>query len=112
MQPKLTKFTLVEERSENGSPTVTVEFPDGYSDTLVLNRYFSSEEDRMNTADECHYIGYLAKETNACVAMTGCIGSEDINLTIMSSHAKSSFMFKWKKDNHVEIIESPFKVDL
>ena len=64
----------------------------------------------MAGAEECHYIGHLSKETNACVAMTGCVGSEDINLTIMSSHAKKSFMIKLTKENHVEIIESPFKV--
>merc|ERR1712166_1609244 len=103
-----TRFNLVEERSANGAPTVTVQFPDGYTDTLVLSRYYSSEEDRMAGAEECHYIGHLANEREACVAMTGCIGSEDIDFTIMSSHAESS-MFKWTKDGKVEVIESPFK---
>ena len=65
----------------------------------------------MNGAEECHFIGHLAKEQDACVAMTGCVGSEDIDFTIMSSHATKSAMFKWSKDGHVEIIESPFKVN-
>ena len=69
-----------------------------------------SKEDRKNGAEECHFIGHLAKEQDACVAMTGCVGSEDIDFTIMSSHATKSAMFKWSKDGHVEIIESPFKV--
>jgi len=103
-----TRFNLVEERSANGAPTVTVQFPDGYTDTLVLSRYYSSEEDRMAGAEECHYIGHLANEREACAAMTGCVGSEDIDFTIMSSHAASS-MFKWTKDGKVEVIESPFK---
>ena len=64
----------------------------------------------MNGAEECHFIGHLAKEQDACVAMTGCVGSEDIDFTIMSSHATESAMFKWSKDGHVEIIESPFNV--
>jgi hypothetical protein len=110
LERKSTNFALVEERSANGLPTVTVTFPDGYTDTLVLNRYYSSEEDRTTGAKECHFIGHLAKERDACVAMTGCIGSEDIDFTIMSSHATKSAMFKWSKDGHVEIIESPFKV--
>ena len=110
MERKSTNFALVEERSANGSPTVTVTFPDGYTDTLVLNRYYSSEEDRTAGAEECHFIGHLAKEQDACVAMTGCVGSEDIDFTIMSSHATKSAMFKWSKDGHVEMIESPFKV--
>ena len=109
MEPYSTKFTLLEERSANGAPTVTVTFPDGYTDTLVLSRYYSSEEDRMAGAEECHYIGHLANEREACAAMTGCVGSEDIDFTIMSSHAESS-MFKWTKDGKVEVIESPFKV--
>jgi len=109
LEKKSTNFALVEERSANGSPTVAVTFSDGYTDTLVLNRYYSSEEDRMLGSEECHFIGYLAKEQDACVAMTGCVGSEDIDLTIMSRHATESSMFKWTKDGHVEIIESPFK---
>ena len=64
----------------------------------------------MAGAEECHFIGHLAKEQDACVAMTGCVGSEDIDFTIISSHATKSAMFKWSKDGHVEIIESPFKV--
>lgn len=64
----------------------------------------------MAGAEECHFIGHLTKEQDACVAMTGCVGSEDIDFTIMSSHATKSAMFKWSKDGHVEIIESPFKV--
>ena len=109
MEPYSTKFTLLEERSANGAPTVTVTFPDGYTDTLVLSKYYSSEEDRMAGAEACHYVGHLANEHDACAAMTGCIGSEDIDFTIMSRHAESS-MFRWTKDGKVEVIESPFKV--
>ena len=108
MEPYSTKFTLLEERSANGAPTVTVTFPDGYTDTLVLSKYYSSEEDRMAGAEACHYIGHLANEHDACAAMTGCIGSEDIEFTIMSRHAKSS-MFRWTKDGNVEILDF-FKV--
>jgi len=108
MEPYSTKFTLLEERSANGAPTVTITFPDGYTDTLVLSKYYSSEEDRMAGAEACHYVGHLANERDACAAMTGCIGSEDIDLTIMSRHAEST-MFRWTKDGKVEVIESPFK---
>ena len=34
------KFTLLEERSENGNPSVMITFPIGYDDKLVLNKYF------------------------------------------------------------------------
>merc|ERR1712038_1212110 len=108
-EPLETIFTLVEERSSNGSPTVKVTFSDGYTDTLVLSRYHSSEEDRIAGVEECHFIGHLEKEVDACVAMTGCVGSEDVDLTILSTHAIGSSMFRWAKDGKVEIIESPFE---
>merc|ERR1712223_1829032 len=108
-EPLETFFTLVEERSSNRSPTVKVTFSDGYTDTLVLSRYHSSEEDRIAGVEECHFIGHLEKEVDACVAMTGCVGSEDVDLTILLTHAIGSSMFRWAKDGKVEIIESPFE---
>ena len=65
----------------------------------------------MARSEACQYIGHLANEHKACVAMTGCAGSEDIQFfTIMSEHATESPMFKWTKEGNVEIVESPFKV--
>jgi len=109
MEPSSTIFQLVEERSATGGPSVTVTFPDGYTDTLVFSRYYSTEEDRMAETEACHYIGHLANELEACAAMTGCVGKEDVEFTIMSKHAPESGMFKWTKDGKVEIIESTFK---
>ena len=103
------RFGLIQERSFNGAPSVSIAFPDGYKDTLVLERYYANEEERMERTEACHYIGHLANEHDACAAMTGCIGSEDIDFTIMSTHADST-MFRWTKDGKVEVIESPFKV--
>merc|ERR1712008_388830 len=102
-------FTFSEERSSNGAPSVSIAFPDGYKDTLVLERYYANEEERMERTEACHYIGHLANEREACVAMTGCIGSEDVQFTIMSTHATESPMFKWTTEGNVEVIESPFK---
>ena len=42
-----TSFRMVEERSLNGSPRVEVTFSDGYTDTMVLNKHYATEEDRM-----------------------------------------------------------------
>ena len=64
-------FTLNAERSIDGSPSVTVSFPDGYQDTLILNKFYTNEEERMEgEEDTCAYIGHLANEPEACVAMT------------------------------------------
>merc|ERR1711899_666107 len=104
-----TSFRMVEDRSANGSPRVEVTFSDGYTDTMVLNKHYATEEDRMAGTEDCNYIGHLANEKDACVAMTGCIGSEDVEFTIMSTHATESPMFKWTREGRVEVIESQFK---
>ena len=98
------------ERSCTGPLCVSVTFPDGYKDDLVLSKFHANEEDRIANVEHCNYIGHLAKEPEACVAVTGCFGSENVHLTILSAHAPESSMFKWTKDGNVEIIESSFKV--
>ena len=105
------RFALVGERSLNGVPTVSVTFPNGHEDTLILDRHYSSEEDRIGQVEACNYIGHLEKDPEACVAMTGCVGSEDVEFTIMSEHATESPMFKWTKEDTVEIIEHPYLVE-
>ena len=40
------KFEISEERSLDGAPSVVVTFPDGYTDTLFLNRHYANDEDR------------------------------------------------------------------
>ena len=94
----------------NGVPIVTVTFPNGHEDTLILDRHYSLEEDRIKQVEACNYIGHLEKDTDACVAMTGCIGLEDVEFTIMSEHATESPMFKWTKEDNVEIIKHPYLV--
>ena len=104
-------FTLNAERSWDGSPSITITFPDGYSDNLVLNKHFSNSEDeltRFAEKDDCNYLGKLAKE-DVCVAMTGCPGQDDLEFTILSSHASGSGWYRWTKNGDVEVIESPFK---
>ena len=54
--------------------------------------------------DNCHYLGHLANEPEACVAVTGCIGSEDVDFTILSAHSTRSSMFKWTKEGLVEVV--------
>ena len=54
--------------------------------------------------DECIYSGHLADEPEACVAMTGCAGSDDVEFTILSDRMIGSHMFKWTKEGDVEIL--------
>ena len=50
-------------------------------------------------------------EFKACVAMTGCIGKEDVEFTILSTHATNSPMFKWTKEGKVEVVEKSNEVN-
>merc|ERR1711953_351600 len=100
-------FALNQDRSLDGSPSVSITFPDGYTDTMVLSRYYSNKNDRLARTENCHFFGHLEGEPEACIALTGCPGSDDLEFTIMSEHSTDA-MFKWKKDGKVELIESPF----
>ena len=55
-------------------------------------------------------LGHLLSEPEACLAMTGCFGSEDVELTINSKYAPELGMFKWNLDGTVENLKNPFKV--
>ena len=94
----------------NQVPSIAITFPDGSTDTLVLEKYYSNEADRKAKIDNCNFIGHLSQERGACLAMTGCLDSEDVEFTIMSSRLNGSPMFKWKRDGHVERIIHPYMV--
>ena len=53
-----------------------------------------------------YFSGYLANEVDACVAMTGCVGSEDLDFTILSDHVNGPTLFKWTKEGNVEVLDS------
>ena len=77
-----------------------------------MNSFDSGMKSRVEDQEDCHYIGHLANEPDKCVAMTGCFGYEDVEVTILSEHASKSGMYRWKMDGSMENIESPWKVHL
>merc|ERR1719228_570386 len=99
------QLSLIQERTANGAPSVSITFPDGHKDMLVMHRFFGNEEDRMVNEERCHYSGHLANEPEACVAMTGCVGREDVEFTILSEHSHGSHILKWTTEGNVEILE-------
>ena len=70
-----------------------------------MHRYYSNEKNRMAQVKRCNFFGHLANEPEACVAMTGCIGSGDVEFTILSSHSPKAMAFKWTKEGKVEIVK-------
>ena len=81
------------DRSIDGIPSVKVNFADGSSDFLILSKYENMDG---------HFIGHLAKEKTACVAMVD--HPEHAELTIMSDRTVESTMYKWKNNGEVELI--------
>ena len=102
---ELPKFNLIEDRFEDGIPNVAITFPNGNSDRLVLKKYILNEDQERTETEHCSFLGHLEHETEACVAMTGCFGSEDVEFTIMSRNSPYS-LFKWTKDGQVEAIQT------
>ena len=90
-------FSLLEERSSEGTPSVKINFADGSSDFLVLSKYDDMDD---------HFIGHLANERTACVAMVN--HPEHAELTIMSDRTVGSTMYKWAKNGEVEQIPEVF----
>ena len=101
------EFSVVEKRTLVSSPTINVTFSDGYMDTIVLWKHYSNKEQKRSIEDDkdCNYLGHLLREKEACVAMTGCVGKEDVVLTIMSRHATDSSHFVWTKEGKIHIVE-------
>ena len=99
---------MSQDRSLDGSPSVSITFPDGYTDTMILSRYYSNVNDRLARTEKCHFFGHLEGEPEACIALTGCPGSDDLEFTIMSEHSTDA-TFKWNKNGEVQLIGSPFK---
>ena len=104
------KFYLLEKKNSNGAPSIGITFSDGHKDALLLYKFYSNEEERKVGVERCHYNGHLEKEAEACVAMTGCVGIEDVELTIFSSHTESN-IFTWTKDGKVEVIDDSSEVN-
>ena len=74
-------------------------------DTIVLWKHYSNKEQKRSIDNDCNYLGHLLLEKDACVAMTGCIGMEDVVFTIMSTHATDSVHFVWTKEGKIHTVQ-------
>jgi hypothetical protein len=102
------QFELLEERSEDGSPSLIITFPNGHQDYTMLSKFYSNDEDRLARLEHCNHIGHLANDPESTIAFTGCPGIDALEMTIMSKHLFGSPMIKWNLDGTVERIENPF----
>ena len=93
-------------------PEIDIIFPDGHEDELVLEKHFPNEEAQMENGDHCNYFGRLKNDPEACVAVTGCYGMDDIEFTIMSEHAPKENKFVLEKNGDLKVIKSVFEVSI
>ena len=119
---KVPQLSLIKARSSSNDnvPQISVRFPNGKWDRLVLNRYYASHEYerswKSKDTENCRFIGRLSEETEACVAMTGCPASagssldEAVEITILSENVVDTFMYKWYQNGSVIPIEDPFRI--
>ena len=98
---RVPSITLHQNRDSEGFPSISIAFSDGYNDNMVLNKF----EDEDLEENECIFTGHLEKETSACIALTGCPGNDDVELTIFSKHTETSGVMKWSKDGSVELMD-------
>ena len=100
-------FSVIEKRSKVSAPTINVTFSDGYTDEIVLWKHYSNKEQKRSIENDkdCNYLGHLLHEKESCVAMTGCVGKEDLVFTIMSPHATDSSHFVWTKEGEIHTVE-------
>ena len=96
---------MAQKRTSNGAPSVNITFPGGHKDTLILKKFYANEEEKKLDAEQCNYSGHLFSEPEACIAMTGCVGHEDVEFTIFSRQLNQSYLFKWNKEGNVEVLD-------
>jgi len=87
-------------------PNIRVTFPNGATDQLILWHHRFNDEDAAQSED-CVYFGKLSNDPDCCVAVTGCIGTEDIEISISSGvhNTISDFSYVWHKEGHTTASE-------
>ena len=97
----LPTITVRQDRSLYDIPEIAITFPDGRQDELILEKHFPNDEARLENEEHCNYFGHLKNDLDACVAVTGCYGRDDLEFTIISKHVLGPNMFVLEKDGHL-----------
>jgi hypothetical protein len=108
--PGTPRFDVHQSKSLSGIPSIDVTFANGVQDSLVLERFYPTEQSRMERKLSCNFFGHLRNEETACVSVTGCPGNE-MSFMINSKNSGARSMFIMNKDGNVEVVESAFKVN-
>ena len=77
---------------------------------MILEKHYPNDEARLEDQQHCNYFGHLRNELEACVAVTGCYGRDDLEISIMSEHALTENRLILEKDGQLKAVESAFNV--
>ena len=94
------------ETGQSDELRVKVALPDGYKDVLNLKRHYLNDGERENRIERCNFIGHLESDKKAGVALTGCLGQEDVMTTILFQNQLGAKVFLWKLNGEVQEIVS------
>ena len=77
---------------------------DTFDDVLILQPFYLNEKERLGAEkDNCKFLGNLASDQDASVALTGCLNEEDVQITILSRKIPLQKMFfNLKLDGEIE----------
>ena len=109
-EPNLPLIKVHQVQSFDDVPSIDITFPNGQTDSLVLERYYPTRQARLERRRSCLFVGHLKNENTAGVAVTGCAGQDDLLFTINSKNSGPSNMYILRKEGPLELVESVFKV--
>ena len=81
---------------------------DTFDDVLILQPFYLNEKERLAAEkDNCRFLGHLASDKDASVALTGCLNEEDVQITILSRKVPlQNMFFNLKLDGEIEGLTS------
>ena len=97
-------------RSLGEIPAIDITFANGVEDSLVLERFYPTQQSRRAKTLSCNFFGYLKNEPSACVSLTGCHGEETLYFTINSKNSGQSNKFILEQNGNLQVVDGAFKV--
>merc|ERR1712141_220064 len=101
---KLPQISVTQVRSSSDIPSIHITFPNGEEDNMILERRYPNQQTRMMGEKHCNYIGHLEKDSESCVAVTGCYGQENLDFSINSNHYGHTLTYRLNTNGDVELI--------
>ena len=97
-------------RSLREIPAIDITFANGVEDSLVLERFYPTQQSRRAKTLSCNFFGHLKNEHSGCVSLTGCPGKENLYFTINSINSAQSNKFILEQNGNLQVVDGVFKV--